>query len=114
VVAAAAAAGADAAVRRQEEKGQMAWLEAMGQADLPELGVLAERAEQTLHLQNQKMQEMEAKAGTVKAARRVCLCNFRITRRLPQTSENGRYRVRRLLCRPASLPLVQQPPTSDF
>ena len=70
-----AAAAADAEAKRQEEKVQMARLEAMDQAVLPAQGVLVAQPEQTRHLQNKKMQETEDRADTVKAEKRVCLCN---------------------------------------
>jgi hypothetical protein len=75
VAEAVAVVAADAEAKPQAEKGQMARLEAMGQADLPALVALVAPPEQTLHLQNKKMQEMEGRADTVKEGRRVCLCN---------------------------------------
>jgi hypothetical protein len=53
----------------------MAWLAGIDQAVLLALGALVVSAEQTRHLQNQKMQEMEGKGDMAKAARRACLCN---------------------------------------
>jgi hypothetical protein len=50
----------------------MAWLEAMGQADLPELGVLVAPPEQTRRLRHKRMQETEDKEDTAKEETRAC------------------------------------------